>query len=31
VPDFGERLEHQLPWGVDDPGDHDLTVGREQT
>ena len=21
-----ERLEHQLPWGADDPGDHDLAV-----
>src|ERR1700752_3449952 len=28
VPHRGERLEHELPWGIDDPGDHDLAVGR---
>jgi integrase len=28
VPDFGERLEHPLPRGPDDSGDHDLPVGR---
>src|SRR5690606_13068028 len=28
VPHLGERLEHQLPRGVDDPRDHDLPVRR---
>jgi hypothetical protein len=26
VPDFGERLEHQLPRGTDDAGNHDLAT-----
>ena len=30
MPDFGERLEHQLPRGTDDPGDHDLAVGHRR-
>jgi hypothetical protein len=30
VPDLGERLEHQLWRGVDDPGDHDLPIGRRR-